>query len=39
MCANIIGGLIILFHEGKFTNFGLAMFFFVIFTPASYLCW
>ncbi|XP_037808355.1 secretory carrier-associated membrane protein 5 isoform X1 [Lucilia sericata] len=39
MCVNIIGGLIILLHSKEFTNFGLAIFYTLLFTPASYICW
>ncbi|XP_005184949.1 secretory carrier-associated membrane protein 1-like [Musca domestica] len=39
MCVNIIGGLAILLHTGDFTNFGLSIFYTLLFTPASYICW
>lgn len=39
MCVNIIGGLIILLHSNEFTNFGLSIFYTLLFTPASYICW
>ncbi|KAH8298685.1 hypothetical protein KR044_008576 [Drosophila immigrans] len=39
LCANIIGGLILLFHEGNIANLFLAIFYTVLFTPASYVCW
>lgn len=39
MCLNIIGGLILLLHNGSFATFGLAIFYTFLFTPASYLCW
>ncbi|XP_004527248.1 secretory carrier-associated membrane protein 1 isoform X2 [Ceratitis capitata] len=39
MVINIIGGLIILFHTGKITTFGLALFYAMLSTPASYICW
>ncbi|XP_030382391.1 secretory carrier-associated membrane protein 1 [Scaptodrosophila lebanonensis] len=39
LCANIIGGLILLFNEGNISNFFLAIFYTVLFAPASYVCW
>ncbi|XP_018789832.1 PREDICTED: secretory carrier-associated membrane protein 1 [Bactrocera latifrons] len=39
MVLNIIGGLIILFYSGKITTFGLALFYAMLSTPASYICW
>ncbi|XP_030566231.1 secretory carrier-associated membrane protein 1 [Drosophila novamexicana] len=39
LVANIIGGLILLFHAGKVSNLFLAIFYTVLFTPASYVCW
>ncbi|XP_073835061.1 secretory carrier membrane protein [Musca autumnalis] len=39
MCVNIIGGLTILLYSGDFTNFGLSIFYTLLFTPASYICW
>lgn len=39
MVLNIIGGLIILFHKGEITTFGLALFYAMLSTPASYICW
>ncbi|XP_013103767.1 secretory carrier-associated membrane protein 1 [Stomoxys calcitrans] len=39
MCVNILGGLALLIHTGDFTNFGLSIFYTLLFTPASYICW
>lgn len=39
MVVNILGGLVILIHSGEFRTFGLAIFYAVLFTPASFLCW
>ncbi|KAL1401065.1 hypothetical protein pipiens_001991 [Culex pipiens pipiens] len=39
MVVNILGGLVILFHSGDFRTFGLGMFYAILFTPASFLCW
>ncbi|XP_067638417.1 secretory carrier-associated membrane protein 1 isoform X2 [Eurosta solidaginis] len=39
MVVNIIGGLILLLHTGEFTTFGLAIFYAMLSTPASYICW
>ncbi|XP_017850837.1 secretory carrier-associated membrane protein 1 [Drosophila busckii] len=39
LCANIIGGLILLFYAHKISNLFLAIFYTVLFTPASYVCW
>ncbi|EDV95430.1 secretory carrier-associated membrane protein 1 [Drosophila grimshawi] len=39
LAANIIGCLILLFHEGHVANFFLAIFYMILFTPASYVCW
>ncbi|ALC49748.1 Scamp [Drosophila busckii] len=38
LCANIIGGLILLFYAHKISNLFLAIFYTVLFTPASYVC-
>lgn len=39
MCVNILGGLTLLFHNGDFQTFGLAIFYAFLFTPASFMCW
>ncbi|XP_036319743.1 secretory carrier-associated membrane protein 5 [Rhagoletis pomonella] len=39
MVVNIVGGLILLLHDGGFTTFGLALFYAMLSTPASYICW
>uniref|UniRef100_A0A1S4GGB7 Secretory carrier-associated membrane protein n=2 Tax=gambiae species complex TaxID=44542 RepID=A0A1S4GGB7_ANOGA len=39
MVVNILGGLVILIHSGEFRTFGLSIFYAVLFTPASFLCW
>lgn len=39
MVVNILGGLVILFHSGDFRTFGLGIFYAILFTPASFLCW
>ncbi|CAO1380819.1 unnamed protein product [Diamesa hyperborea] len=39
MCLNVVGGLILLFHSANFNTFGLGLFYAMIFTPASFLCW
>uniref|UniRef100_A0A182Q445 Secretory carrier-associated membrane protein n=1 Tax=Anopheles farauti TaxID=69004 RepID=A0A182Q445_9DIPT len=39
MAVNILGGLAILIQNGEFRTFGLAIFYAILFTPASFLCW
>ncbi|XP_021708067.1 secretory carrier-associated membrane protein 2 isoform X2 [Aedes aegypti] len=39
MVVNILGGLVLLIHDGEFRTFGLGIFYAVLFTPASFLCW
>ncbi|XP_023177661.1 secretory carrier-associated membrane protein 1 [Drosophila hydei] len=39
LVANILGGLILLFHSGILSNLFLAIFYTLLFTPASYVCW
>lgn len=39
LLANVIGGLILLFHAGEFETFFLAIFYTMLFSPASYVCW
>lgn len=39
LVANILGGLILLFHAGLLSNLFLAIFYTLLFTPASYVCW
>ncbi|XP_068159488.1 secretory carrier-associated membrane protein 1 [Drosophila tropicalis] len=39
LVANVIGGLILIFHQHEFVTFFLAIFYTVLFTPASYVCW
>uniref|UniRef100_D3TN59 Secretory carrier-associated membrane protein n=1 Tax=Glossina morsitans morsitans TaxID=37546 RepID=D3TN59_GLOMM len=39
MCLNIAGGFIILLHKGNFTDLGLSIFYMLLCTPASYICW
>ncbi|CAD7087640.1 unnamed protein product [Hermetia illucens] len=39
MCANVIGGVILMIHKSEFAAFGLAVLYAFLFTPASYLCW
>ncbi|XP_019544928.1 secretory carrier-associated membrane protein 2 [Aedes albopictus] len=39
MAVNILGGLVLLIHDGEFRTFGLGIFYAVLFTPASFLCW
>ncbi|CAB3363441.1 Hypothetical predicted protein [Cloeon dipterum] len=36
---NVIGGLILLFYDGKFVTFGLSIFYVFLYTPYSFLCW
>ncbi|XP_053679820.1 secretory carrier-associated membrane protein 5 [Anopheles nili] len=39
MVVNIFGGLVILIHSGEIRTFGLSIFYALLFTPASFLCW
>ncbi|XP_055612356.1 secretory carrier-associated membrane protein 1 [Uranotaenia lowii] len=39
MVVNIFGGLVILIHSQEFRTFGLGIFYAILFTPASFLCW
>jgi len=39
LLANVIGGLALLIQTGDFATFGLSLVYFVLFTPASYVCW
>ncbi|KAG5681429.1 hypothetical protein PVAND_010866 [Polypedilum vanderplanki] len=39
MSANIIGGLLLMLTQGIFVYFFLGLFYTVLFTPASFLCW
>lgn len=39
LLVNIIGGLAMLIQFGEFSMFGLSLLYFVLFTPASYVCW
>ncbi|XP_037081800.1 LOW QUALITY PROTEIN: secretory carrier-associated membrane protein 1-like [Pollicipes pollicipes] len=36
---NVIGGLAMMIQFSEFSMFGLALLYFVLFTPASYVCW
>ncbi|XP_043188455.1 secretory carrier-associated membrane protein 1-like isoform X2 [Amphibalanus amphitrite] len=39
LLVNIIGGMAMMIQFGQFSMFGLALLYFVLFTPASYVCW
>lgn len=39
MTVNVIGGLLLMFHSEAFAYFFLGLFYAVLFTPASFLCW
>lgn len=39
LLANVIGGLILMFHAGEIGTFFLAIFYTLLFSPASYVCW
>lgn len=39
MLSNILGGLILIFHEGTFGTFSLGILYCLLFTPFSFLCW
>lgn len=39
MCINVIGGMLLMFHQGNLTTFFLGLFYAVLFTPVSFLCW
>ncbi|GAB0099770.1 Secretory carrier-associated membrane protein [Sergentomyia squamirostris] len=39
MCVNIFGAMVLMFHAGDFSTFGLSILFAFLFTPASWLCW
>lgn len=39
MCANVFGGLLIMFHSSEYEAFMLSILYAFLFTPASFLCW
>lgn len=39
MAANVVGGLLLMVVQGEFVYFFLGIFYAVLFTPASFLCW
>ncbi|CAH1720084.1 unnamed protein product [Chironomus riparius] len=39
MCVNVVGGLLLMFKNTDFAYFFLGLFYAVLFTPASFLCW
>lgn len=39
LAVNVIGAFILLFHAEAYSLFGMAIFYCVLFTPASFLCW
>lgn len=39
MAVNILGGMVLMFHAGDFSAFGLAILYAFMFTPASFMCW
>lgn len=39
LLVNIVGGLAMWIQFGEFAMFGLALLYFALFTPASYVCW
>jgi SCAMP family len=36
---NVLGGLTLLFYDGRFVTFCLSIFYVFLFTPISFLCW
>ena len=39
LLVNIIGSLAMMIQFSEFSMFGLALLYFILFTPASYVCW
>lgn len=39
MMANVLGGFILMFHDGSISFFLMSIIYACMFTPASFLCW